>query len=732
MAAHENTFANPETARRPPPQEPGTGGRGGDIGVRELLNVMRRRLGYFVGTVLPLTILAAIVIPRITPQYTAETQVLIEESTGQAMSIDAVVGGLSGDMETVQSEAFVLQSAKLADRVIEKLDLAADPEFNPLLQEPDRERWSGLSATDEADLESSLVNAEFQERLDVLPQAGSRVIAVQFTSEKPQLAANVANVLAEEYLLSRIEAKYESTRRASGWLSDRIAELRTEVEDSERKIESLRQEYGLLQGNGITLASQELAELNTELVLARSERAEVEARLRQVSRLLGSSGGAATANEVLDSSLIQSLREQQSQVERRVAELSTELGELHPRMVQLRAEAQDLRDRIDREVAKIVAGLENSVTVARAREQSLAGSLEDIKKTVGESNQRDVELRALEREAEANRQLLATMLARQKEALSQEDIDFQQADARIISPASVPIEPSFPKPAILLVLVVLGSAILGLLIVAVAELLDAGFRSGEEIEEATGTTTLGFLPRVSAKGLSPFERFKQRPGTAFGEAVRTLGWTLSLVFPGGYPTTVLVTSSVVAEGKTVTACCLAESLAQGGRKVLLIDADLRRPGVHGMVNVLREPGLVDVLAGIGDLDMVTQNSEGNLTVLSAGTQSPNPGNLIGSLQMKELLARVGEKFDVVVIDSPPVMVGADARLLAEIADATVFVVQWAKTGRATVRHCLGQLKDARANIAGALLTKVDARKHSLYGYGDSGAYAGDMEKYYAG
>jgi capsular exopolysaccharide synthesis family protein len=497
----------------------------------------------------------------------------------------------------------------------------------------------------------------------------------------------------------------------------------------------MRQEYGLLEGNGFTLATQQLVELNTQLVMARTARAEAEARLRQTRRLVDTAGGVGSASEVLDSPLIQRLREQEIEVERRVAELSSELGELHPRMVQLRAEALDLQTRIKSEVSKIVTGLQNQVDIARARERSLQTSLNESKGTVGAGNQNNIKLQALQREADAARALLDTMLAREKETLYQKDMGFQQPDVDVFSPATIPAEPSFPSKGIVIGLALMGSLFLGLMAILILELLDSGFRSGEQFEQVTGTPSIGFVPMINKPdNYSSLAAYVAgRPGAAFGESVRTLNWSLSLAFPDKPPQVVLITSSVPGEGKSTIASSLATVQSVAGQRVVLIDADIRRPACHEITGVEKEPGLTNVLAGEVDINNVLQASAwSSLKVIPAGMPTMHATNVLGSKKMAALLDVMRDKFDLIVIDSPPLMAAADARILSRLSDATILAVRWGSTRRQAVKMSVRQLLAAGAPLAGGLLTMVNAKKHAQYSYGDSGAYAGELEKYYVG
>ncbi len=693
-----------------------------DIGIGEVLAVLRRRAGLIAAIVLPVMVATALILMWLTPRYSAELLIMIESAGDRRIvSLESVAAGLSGDEESVQSESFVLASPALARRVIDRLDLDQIAEFMP------------AESIDPATDMASVVDT-FLSRLEIAPQENSRVIAVRFSAEDPQRAALIANSVGDEYLATRLETKFEATRRATAWLGQRIDELRVTVADKEAAVERARRDFGLLEGNGATLSSQELAELNTQMVMARSARAEAEVRLAQVQSQARRTGGLDTTTEVLQSPLIQSLRQQEAEVERRVAELSTELGDKHPRMIALRAEATDLQTRIQGEVNKIIAGLRNEVRVAQAREASLSGSLEELKGQVSLGNENEIELRALEREAEANRALLDTLLVRQKETMSQEDAEFQQPDATIFSRADVPVEPAYPRTGIVLGLVLIGSLLLSTLVVLILELLDRGFRSGEQFEAVTGIPSIGFVPLITKP-----EEFRTLPGyvagrpqTALGESMRTLNWSLKLAFPDQPPSSVLVTSSVPGEGKTTVASCLATAESKAGQRVVLVDADIRRPGVQELTGVALEPGLTNVLAGEVTIDDALARSEwSGLSVLPAGSPSPHAPNLLGSQKMELLLRDLVKRFDLVVIDSPPMLAAADARILCRQADATVMVAHWGKTRRKTARLCVRQLQAAGARLAGGLLTMVDIKRNSQYGYGDSDAYAGDLSKYYA-
>jgi capsular exopolysaccharide synthesis family protein len=541
-------------------------------------------------------------------------------------------------------------------------------------------------------------------------------------------------LLADFYVASQLEAKFEATQRASEWLSGRVAELREAVDQAERAVEEFRQHSGLIQGKDATLKTQEISELNAQLVVERTKRAEAEARLRQVERLLNGPGGAQAVSKVLQSSLIQSLREQQAEVDGQAAELIYEYGAMHPEMINIRAEAEDLRQKIADEVDRIVQGLRNDVSVARAREDTLASALDQLREEVGQANTDDVTLRALEREAEASRALLETFLARSKETGSQED--FQQADATVISRAAVPEWPSYPRRKLLLVAASGAAAFLGLMLALVVEMFDHGFRSMEQIERQLGAPPLGLVPAIEGFAKlrrSPDTHILEKPASAYAEAIRSL--YTSLLLSGGEqpPKTILVASALPKEGKTSIALSLAHMLASTGHTVVLVDCDLRRPTAHRSFGVHSQPGLVEVLLGKTTLkEVLTTDPRSGARLVPAGEPVLNPTELLGSPQMKRFLAWLAERHDLVILDSPPVLAVSDARVLARMVDGTLFLVRWVETRREKVNAGWRQLVEGGGKVAGVALTLVDVRRHAKYGYSDSGAYYGQIKKYYTG
>jgi exopolysaccharide transport family protein len=724
------------------------------VNVRELLRRIWRRKVVLAGSVVTMLVLTIIATSQMTARYTAVSKVMLDPRRTQTVNIEAVVSGLPQDIETLESEMEVLNSRALAERVVIKLDLYRSPEFNAALRPkgllamlsprtwlPDdvlgllapRSRAQELSASDAEASERSQVVENLLEHVKVTLVGRSRVMEISAVSEDPKLASDIANAFADLYIVEQLEAKFEATKRATEWLNERLSTLRTRVEASERAVEDFRKAHGLIEGKGVTAASQQISELNSQIILARTKRAEAEARLRQVEQLLRSSAGAESVAEVLASPLIGKLREQEAEVQRKAAEMSQEFGERHPKIINIQAEIRDLQTKIRAEVNKVVLGLRNEVTVADVRERSLERDMSQLEARAAVLNSNEVQLRSLQREAGANRSLYETFLSRFKETSAQQDL--QQPDARILSSADTPFEPSFPKTRLFLAVAFVGGVLIGLALIALIEHLDNGFRSMEEVEQLMGVSALGLVPVLTGPATSrkpPQDFILEKPISAFGESIRAIHAGLLLSNVDAPPRTVLITSALPEEGKTSVSLSLTRLVSRMGQKrTVIIDCDLRRPSVHGRIGLGQTPGLVEYLAGEATLEEVLQLDEpSGARVIAAGRSSVNPMDLLASEQFKGLLRKLTETFDIVILDSSPVMAVSDSRILARLVDKTIFVVRWSETRREVAMMGLKQIVEAGASVAGVVLSMVNVKKHAAYGYGDSGSYYGRYSKYY--
>lgn len=723
----------------------------GDFELRDYLRQLWRHRQVLFGTIVVLTITAAIVVFQMTPLYKGTVLVMIAPPKTQVVKIESVLPGLPFDSDTINSEIAIIRSRTLADRVVTKLKLDQDPEFNRALTERGglfrkAYRWvrsivrapvpTDLTGSEGKAIEQAQVVATLLSVLSVEPVYQSRVVSINISSPDSKKAALIANTVAELYLLEQLEFKFEATQRATRWLSERIGTLRAAVERSEQAVEAYRRANGLIKGkDDITVAASQISELSSQLVASRAKRAETEARLAQIEKLLKSrrGGGIYSSPEVLSSTLIQRLRERESEVIGKMAELNAEFGPKHPKMIAVRAELEDLRSKIGAEVQKIVDGVRNDVLVAKAREESLERSLNLLESKASVLNEKSVRLRTLEREATANRTLLQTVLSRFKETSEQEGI--QAPDARIISNAVPPAYPYHPNRALLMGLAFAGSVVIGLTLVVLVEHLDSGFRSSEQVETVTGLPALGLVPEINRRqhsGATLREYLADNPLSAYVESIRGLQVSLALSDVDQPLKTVLITSTAPQEGKSALAYSLAAVAARFGKKVVLVDCDLRRPTQHDIIEIAQKPGLVELLSRRTSFNKALQTDpKSGLKVITSGELPPNPPDLLASENMRRLIEKLNQEFDLVVIDSPPAMAVSDARILGRSVDRVLYVVRWARTRRDKVMFAVKQLADSGSRVAGIAINRVDVRKHARYGFADSGYYHGEYTKYYS-
>jgi succinoglycan biosynthesis transport protein ExoP len=717
-----------------------------DIDLRNLGRTIWRWRVLVLWTSLIITAAAVAVIFSLTPLYTAQTQVLIGVEQLKLGKLEDFVSNLKGDNEAIATEIGVIRARNLAEKTINQLSLDNDPEFNTALRPAGKIRqwlqtqtliphaWFGRNDAD-ADASngrdiSKMIDA-FLDKLKVASDGRSRIVTISFESKNRDTAAQVVNKLADLYIVARLDARFDATRRANLWLADRLNGLRQEVVVSEDAVEKFRSENGLTRAKDTTLTTQEMSQVSAELVTARTKRLEAQSRLAQIQKTGGRINDDSII-EVLQSPVIQQLRGQETDARRRAADMSTQYGDKHPRVINVRAEIAELDARIRTEVAKVIEALRNEVATQQARESSLNVMLEKIKSEAGRASIADVQMRDLERQAQANRTLYENFLNQFK--LTQSQDTFQQPDADIISRASVPSDPSFPQKPALVLLSALASLAFAIFVALICQYMDVGVRSMEQVNTMLHEHALGMVP-APAGMLRLGEKLEReiidRPMSPYSEAVRTLHTNLMLSDVDTKPRVVLITSSLPGEGKSTLSVSLAQMAARYGQKVVVIDGDLRRPSIHRLAGISGRPGLVDWLLNRNTFDeIVATENPGGIDVIPAGQLPTIPPNLLASERFKQLLRALVEQYDLVIIDSAPVLALPDTRVLARLADKTIFVVKWASTSYRVASTALNQLHDAGAYVAGAVLTAVDVKAHAKDGFSDSVLYAGRLKEYY--
>jgi capsular exopolysaccharide synthesis family protein len=722
---------------------------------RRLLGGLRRRKVLIGGIVFLGTALAVLLVNQITPLYQAQSLVVVESNRQNVVNIESVTQGITPDYYTNETQAAILASRSLAAKAVDRLDLYGNPRFNPELgagrdnvgglfaaiqrlifgpPEAVPSPWAGMSPERKRAAMREAFTDAYLSGLTVIPSPRSRVITVQYTSADPSFAARAANATAELYIAEQLAAKGEATVQASDWLDRRVAELSAKVVESETRADEFRAKSGIVEaGAGTSALQEQLSRLNIELIGARTKRAESEARHEQLQSMIRGGGGIETAAAVLDAPLIVQLRGQETQVLRKIAELRTQIRDEHPNMVLARNELSDLRQKIAAEVNKIAISLSNDLQIARVRERNLQTEVRKIEDQVTRQSEAEVTLRSLHSEVRANKQLYETVLARYKET-KVFDKELEQPDAKIISQASVPGGPFYPQRRLMIMAALFVSAVFGVALALMLEYLDSGFRSVSQLETMTGLPVLGATPRLARKDRKrpPHEVASERPNSSYGEAVRTIRTAMMLSDADNPPRTVLVTSAVSGEGKSSLSLSLAALAARSGQRCIVIDADLRHPNLHLMLGQPNEIGLSDYLAGRIALDEAIEvDPASGVHYIPAGGRAPHPADLLASASMKALLRNLAGLYDLVVIDTPPLLAVSDTLVLARHVDYTLYIVRWEKTRRETAVAGIKQLMDAGTEVAGLVLAQVDVSKQARYGYRDSSYYYyGHHNKYY--
>lgn len=709
--------------------------QGVEWSLNDTISVIMRRWKLIGFVALAVTLLAAALLVITPPSYTASTMLQINTRSEQVTNVTDVVSGINSTNEAaVRTEIDVIRSRKLAERVLKKIpELAGEStiaQTNSLLgsvigaikffifpvSEPEE------IASDKQRQRTRLIDG-FLANLDVRMTPRSYSILVSFTANDPVLAAKVANALADEYLVSQLEDKFDATQRANTWMNVRIKDMQARVQAADMAVEKFKEARGLTRAMGVTLNEQQLSELNSQLILARTKLAEAEARVSSGNRSVGNT------SEVLNNPLIQNLSIQETEVRRKMSDLAAKYGDRHPRMVTVRQELANVQRKINEEAGKIRGSLGNDLEMAQARVRTLEEQLEQLQNKNRLSSDAEVQLAELDRQANAERSLYENFLNRSKEIAQ---LDFQQADARVIYKAEPPLSKSFPQTKLVLVLAVILGLGLGVALVLVIEALDSGVRTTHHLETLSKLPVLGMIGELPQDVKKPANYVVEKPTGAFTEGIRSIRTVLQFANPDKQVQVLAITSSVPQEGKSLTSISIAQLAAQAENgSVLLIDGDLRRPSLSKQLGLTPKAGLAEVLSGQTPLKQALLKVEKtNLTVLPALGDSQFAQELLGSQKMKTLLADLRKTYSFIIIDCPPVMAVSDAITIGSMADSMLFMVRWGTTPRPLIANAVKQLIQGNVPLSGAVLTRVDLEKQQAYGYGDYGYYYGKYKEYY--
>jgi succinoglycan biosynthesis transport protein ExoP len=730
----------------------------------EWLRLLNRRKALIIGAGLLAVALMALIIAQATPMYKASSRIMLDTRTFKVVSTEAALSGVDTlNMGAIQSELEVIQSEFLIGRVVDRLGLATNPEFNGTKPPgfldsslaPIRELWhSGIASllappqakapqsaprpargrTDDSDPGRRAAIGTVAGHLSVTLLGRTFVILITVESTDGTMSARIANAIAEVYLADQVDNKNEANRRATEWLEERLAELRRNLQVAEEAVATYRRDKGLAGSPEGVVSTQTLSDLNSRYINAKTRRIEKESRLVALSKASLNPNEVANIAEVASNAGLSTLRQQESDLNRRIAEYQTVYGPQHPKVVQAQAELASVRGRFLAATQSITLAIRAELDAAKSEEEELRTQVERSSVMVGATSQYEAELKQLEREAQSNRALYESFLNRFKELREQQDI--QRADARILAYAWPSGSPSSPQYKTGLFAAFLIGCLLGMAGAVAAEKLDRVFRSASQVEKATGVAVLGMVPLVKGSaGLRAniVTQVLDRTTSSAAEAMRAVFTAISLSNLDRPARVIAITSSTPAEGKTTFAAALGGLLTKmnASRRVLLVDLDLRQAKLAVALGLKERGGTIDeYLMGTKTLDeCIRRHDVSGVDYICARADTPNAPEILESHAMKAALATFADRYDLVILDSPPVMAVSDARIIAQLADYTIFIVHWAKTPRDVVKSAVSALLGVTDRV-GIVINKVNLAKHALYEYGDYGDYYSRYNAYY--
>jgi capsular exopolysaccharide synthesis family protein len=729
-----------------------------EFNLRELLRKLNRRKTVIVSIFFLVLVIAMLHVSLQTPLYRATAHLMVDPRKARIVPVETLLSSMSTHPYIIESEMDIIRSRPFMERVVDKLELTRDPLFNPDLRptpkkealaeardwirsflppEPVAESEPAAKPEPEIVVDPANRLLEMRKMIAGMLVGGLRTENVQtsytirltFTFTDPQRAADVVNAVADTYLMDQLESKFEATRLANEWLAERLNKLRQEVHVAELAVQKLREQGNLVRARGTTLLEQHIGELNAQLVMARINRAQAEARYQWAKDNLSSDNTLENVLDIMGSPELKDLRTQESSLRRRQIEMSSRYGSRHPEMLKLSSELNEVTNKINKESRRVMEVLTNEVQENKAKEQALLSSLNELKSQTSVSLKAEVELAELERQAEVSRTLYENFLSRFQQTSGQEDL--HRPDARVISYADPPGGPSHPNKVRTLTIGAVIGLMLGLMCAFLLELLDRGFRQSEQVEQMTGLSVLGMMPLLRKSKITPADYVVEKPLSHLAEAIRGVRAAIQLSNVDHPPKTLMVASALPAEGKTTFCATLGRVTAMAGTKVLLIDGDLRRPRLAKILGLKPEAWLEEVLAGEKDLQSaIISDSKTGLQVICGKGSTPNATNLLGSQRMKRLIHWATDKYDLIIIDTPPLMGVADAWSLAHAIDGIIFIIRWAETPRETVRAAMRQMELLNLPAKGIVLAQMDIRKQAHYGYGNHGYYYDRYQSYY--
>lgn len=700
--------------------------------IRQYMRIAMRWRWVIAGCVAGCLVLGLVATLLMTPKYTASTVLEISRESNKITEIQGVEREASvADQEFYQTQYGLLQSKTLSERVAEQLKLSDDPDFFKMFGakttgpafELTNSRYSSNGRSERTRLAGEIL----LKNVSVSPTRLSRLVEIAFTSPNPALSARVANAWSDSFIQITLERRYQATSYARKFLEGRLEQLRTKLEESERQLVSYASSQKIINLPGSTTADgtrlpdrsidvDDLVSLNSALSQATADRVQSEARYEQARR-----GGIGT--EQLRNETVNALRQKRAELSAEYQRLMVQFEPGYPAAKAIAAQIAQLDKGINREESRANTSVGDEYRAAVGRENELKAKVAGLKTDILDLRRRSIQYNIFQREVDTNRQLYDGLLQRYKEIGVAGGVGVNNVS--VVDVAEIPVKPSSPRMGLNLALSLLAGLAIGSLAAFALEQIDEAVADPEEIEKELGLSLLGAVPK--ALNADPIESLSDRKSDVV-EAYLAVQTNLQFSTEHGVPRSLAVTSTRPAEGKSTTALALATMLVRAGKRVILIDGDMRSPSVHHFAGCPNTVGLSNYLSGSDDIKALTVKIP-NLDVIAmpAGPIPPNAAELLTGERLVKLLDELLRTFDHVVIDSPPIMGLADAPLICSRVEATVYVVESHGIRTSLVRTALARLASANAHIVGGVLTKFEV-KRAHYGYGYEYGYGYGRDK----
>ena len=659
-------------------------------------------------------------IALMTPQYTATARVQLDPSRSGATEQPQGGDAQALTPEAIETELSLIRSEDLARRVVAKLGLARDPELTKGLDSS-----SGVPVSP-ADREDAAVN-NLLKRVGAAREKLSYILQISYTSQNSAHAARITNALADAYLFAKVGSKATSASKRSDFLAQQVALLGANIRQEEAQVAAYQAAAGLSSGTTAsgatmgTIVDQEVGPLSSELAQAKSDAASAEAGLA-AAHAQAANGGSESVAEVLASPVVAQLRAQRAQALQQIGDATARYGEKYPDVIRIRGQIADIDAQIRAESRRILSSLQARSQAANARAASLQASMSELGAKQATNTRNAVLATTLTAEIQSKRA--------QYDKLSQASLEATQAannsiaQAEIIDRATAPSRPTSPNKVLFGALALLVALAAGVATITVQELMAAGFRSVTDVENRLGIPLIAAVPRVKAE--HPADLLMEKPTSMFAEALRIARASILGVGGTKAPKIIALTSALPSEGKTTTALALARMLAINGQRTLLIDCDVRRALMRESVRSPSDgPGLVELLHGEAPVERAIGPGDiPNLDQLLVRAPWFSSENLFGDGKMEQVLAGLRSRYELIVLDLPPLLGLADGRFLAAMADTTALVIRWDSTPIAAASSALSSIQADGTTVAGAIFTMVDTGAEAAGGMYYSKKYAG--------